>query len=505
MAGDVASTWSSFQSQIGTIRGSLALNEQQVSEEPNLEKQFQTFAFLMACGVLFHQSILSDWEPFSHHMLPSLAAIVVVTRPWSIVTFLVMIAMHLVSVLIDLPYVVNHWIFVGVLDIGIFSCAIGAAVKKRSCRITGGELMFIMGPVIRWSVLAMYSFAALAKLNSDFFKPELSAAVALYGELSDKVMDMLPQETWAFHMVIWGTAALECSLPWLLLIPRTRLLGIALAFGFHFAMGVSGFIPFSGFAMAFLFLFMPQDLIPRFEKLKANNGWLQAICDGVRRVFQTPWPAAFMFVTWFLIACTRTHAWLSPDMVRLAVIRVGQLAFALYYTGVATLVLWMYLPSILRRESLGPPAPLRLANPVFAIVPLLVIVNALCPYVGLKTESSFTMYSNLQTEGSQWNHLIMPESMQVFDWQDDLVQIIDSNHPPYQRAAKEDIRLTWFEFHRQTSEADSISVTYQRGDEVFEVADSANDPKLSNPPHFLMRKALWFREVPVPEKNTIRH
>ncbi len=480
-------------------------DSESVEQPSDFGRQFSIFAFLMACGVLFHQSILSDWHPFSHHILPSLAAIVVLSRPKSLAAFLVMIAAHLISVVVDLPYVVNHWIFVGVLDVAILLIAAVLFLQQRSSRLTGGELIEVLAPVIRWSVLVMYTFAALAKLNSDFFKPQLSAAVSLYGELSEKLGGILPQAPWAFMLVIWGTAALECSLPFLLLIRRTRWVGMALAFSFHFAMGVSGFIPFSGFAVAFLFLFLPEDVPDRFAELRASMPTLDRTCRVVHRFFANWATPVVLCLVWFLIACTRTYAWLPPAQVRMAVIRFGQLLFALYYGGVALLVWKMYGRTLFDREDQPRPATLKLASVGLAIVPLVVILNALCPYIGLKTESSFTMYSNLQTEGNQWNHLLMPKAMKVFHWQDDLVSIIDSTYPPFQHAAQENIRLTWFEFRRQASEADSMAVTYRRGDNVYEVADSKSDPILLHPPEAYWRKWMWFRDVPLPEKNTIRH
>lgn len=479
--------------------------EKEDQQRTNFDRQFSIFAFLMACGILFHQSILSDWNPFSHHILVSLTAIVVLTRPKSLVTFLVMIATHFASVVIDLPYVVNHWIFVGVMDVAILLIALTHWFQHRFSRYTGGELLQVLAPVIRWSVLVMYTFAALAKLNSDFFKPELSAAVSLYGELSEKLGGILPQETWGFHLVIWGTAMLECSLPILLVLRKTRWVGIALAFSFHFAMGVSGFIPFSGFAVAFLYLFLPEDVPARFLELRSNMPWLDKSCLAIVRILRSPATPIALCLAWFVIACTRSFAWLPPDQVRMAVIRVGQLLFAMYYAGAALLVLRMYGRSLYDPSDRPPAASLKLASIGLAIVPLVVILNALCPYLGLKTESSFTMYSNLQTEGNQWNHLLIPKAIKVFHWQDDLVSIIDSTYPPFQHAAQEDIRLTWFEFQRQASEADSFAVTYRRGDVTYQVSDSKQDPVLSHPPEAYWRKWMWFRDVPLPEKNTIRH
>ena len=51
--------------------------------------------------------------------------------------------------------------------------------------------------------------------------------------------------------------------------------------------------------------------------------------------------------------------------------------------------------------------------------PALVFLNALTPYVGLKTQNSWTMYSNLQTEPGRWNHSLIPE----------VVRLPDAAHP----------------------------------------------------------------------------
>lgn len=482
------------------------------------DRQFAVFAMLMAVGVMFHQSILSDWQPLSPHMLVSLTAIWVLFRPASLPAFLVMVLSHLVSFVIDLPYVVNHWMFTGVLDLAVLLCLAGAMLRQGSWRISGGDLYRELAPTLRWSVAIMYLFAALAKLNWDFFNLELSAATSLYDELAAKVR-ILPRTAWTHTLAIYGTAILECSLPILLLWRPTRVLGILLAIAFHFAMGVAGFIPFSGFALAYLFLFLPEDMADRCLRWLAASPWRARWAASCGRLLSDWRVAIGAALLWLLIAVVRSEAWLPPAEVRLTVIRIGQALFLVYYVGFTLLMLRLLQPRFAESASTGettssetdtPPgrdwrASLRLTNPLYAAIPLLLIFNGLCPYLGLKTESSFAMYSNLQTEGTQWNHLFMPQTLRVFGMQNDLVRIVDSDHPPFQRAAAEGIRLTWFEFHRESSHTPGIAVTYQYQGREVQVADTATDPVLSKPPRLLWQKCLWFREVPLPEKNTIRH
>jgi hypothetical protein len=62
------------------------------------------------------------------------------------------------------------------------------------------------------------------------------------------------------------------------------------------------------------------------------------------------------------------------------------------------------------------PKPLLLVVPFF-------FLWGLTPYLGLKTENSVAMFSNLRTE-TEANHLMIPESLKVFPYQDDSVEVI---------------------------------------------------------------------------------
>ena len=64
------------------------------------------------------------------------------------------------------------------------------------------------------------------------------------------------------------------------------------------------------------------------------------------------------------------------------------------------------------------------------VVPLVVVLNGLSPYVGLKTETSWAMYSNLRTEVHP-NHFLVPASVKVFGYQDDLVEILATSLPAF--------------------------------------------------------------------------
>jgi hypothetical protein len=54
------------------------------------------------------------------------------------------------------------------------------------------------------------------------------------------------------------------------------------------------------------------------------------------------------------------------------------------------------------------------------------VTSGLAPYVGFKTRSSFSMYSNLRIEPGYSNHIFMPPSMDVLGYLSDSVRVTES-------------------------------------------------------------------------------
>ena len=110
--------------------------------------------------------------------------------------------------------------------------------------------------------------------------------------------------------------------------------------------------------------------------------------------------------------------------------------------------------------------PLRPRWAPLWVIPLVVVLNGLSPYVGLKTETSWAMYSNLRTEVHP-NHFVVPASAKLFGYQDDLVEILATSLPALQEYVGGDVRLTFFEFRRICGAAtNDFAVSYRRNGEV---------------------------------------
>jgi hypothetical protein len=124
------------------------------------------------------------------------------------------------------------------------------------------------------------------------------------------------------------------------------------------------------------------------------------------------------------------------------------------------------------------------------------------------------MYSNLRTEGGATNHLFMPNSLQVFDYQRDLVEIVSSSDRIMQQKAGTERLMTFFEFHDYLSRRPDAQVSYVRrytdpsGEtSAWEksIGRAGDDPELSTPIPRLERKLLYFRDVSKGERQACMH
>ena len=467
------------------------------------DRHFAIFSFLLAAAVLFHQARLSDWEVVSVHAFLTLAALFLLLRPSSVPRFAVLAVALVVDWVVHMPVVVNHLWVVAVFSVAVLVAVAIALARGRRWPLVGGELYARFGPVLRNLVILVYLFAAVAKMNDGFFDEEISCAVAM----SDDLLDWAPfdlKASWQHAPAIWGTIAIELAIPVLLFFRRTRLIGLAIGIPFHIILALSGHVPFSGFAMAFYSLFLPVDFPERLDRLVERVPLLGTIAARIAAVARSPLAFPVLALGWLVCALV------VVENARTAFDRGTTVVFffyALVLVGIAALAL-------LDRER--PLAPLlgegieprdhafRLAHPAWALVLVVAAANAISPYVGLKTQVSFTMYSNLQTEGDTWNHAVVPEGVRVFDLQDDLVTVESSTDEDLAEAAEHDTRLVWQDFRRHMLNHPDAAVTYEHEGRRFVVARAGDDPRLSQHESMVERKLLEFRDVPTDENNHCR-
>ena len=152
---------------------------------------------------------------------------------------------------------------------------------------------------------------------------------------------------------------------------------------------------------------------------------------------------------------------------------------------------------------------LSTARPVWLwVFFVLAVIKSMSPHIGFKTQTSVVIYSNMRTEGGVNNHYCMPV-IPIFLFQDDLVEVISSNHqsiaelrkrsPLFESDGNEyEVYVNYFELRRAVSkvEADDLTITYRRNGEerTFRCGAPDNvDRTLDTRPSLLISKLLYFR------------
>ena len=453
------------------------------------------FAVLWAAATLFHLwgpsgaafGVTSE-EPRTLPVLQALSgavAIAVLLRPRSIARLAVLAVLGPVTLWFEAPFLGSHWVLAGIVDVAFLLALLsgrGAGLAGRSPRRV--EAVFV--PVARWVLVGFYFFAAFAKLNHAFFTPEVSCGTFYLDELAGSLGVSLHSTTaggWS-HLVPWGVAGTELSIPILLSIRRTRHAGVVLGLVFHSIIALDQthlFSDFSSVLAALFVLFLPagfaSDVVAHYRSLRvgAREALQAAVVIGCALVLGLQWYGRTATVQ-RLFFDGRAWAWVLLDVTVLAL--------------VARFLLRPHPPAIERPLSFG-----RNGVPRWmAVVPILVLLTGLSPYLELRTAYAFNMYSNLQTADGESNHFFVRRTLPVTDHQSDLVRIVVTDDPGL-RPYIGNFDLPFLQLRDYLSRHPDASLTYLRDGSTRSVARAADDPQLVEPVPSWQAKLFAFRSL----------
>jgi hypothetical protein len=290
-------------------------------------------------------------------------------------------AAQLVDFVFTLPATSNHWVLAAFIDLGILAAAGRRVPLTRPA----------VAPFVIPQLAVAYAFAAFHKLNTGFLDPAASCAAVIARRIPG-----------APPLGPWGVVVLEAALALAVVPPFTRRAAVAVGVAFHGAVGLAGFYDFSAVMFAAYALLLPPDRPPPPAP--------ERVCGPRVRDLAALVAAAAVFAV--------SIGPRAPAVGRLLWIPFAVVAPVLF-TG------------LLRRRR-GPltsaVAPAR--RPAAWILTALNVLNGLCPYLGLKTEGSYAMFSNLRTEGGVSNHLLVPAgAIEVFPFERELAHVESSNDP----------------------------------------------------------------------------
>lgn len=461
------------------------------------------FTFLWASQALIHQDFYNAWIENNNvwGWILTLFAVASISFPRSQAFFSLMLLSSLIYNVGKWPFVVNHILVESVLNAIILTALLISFFDSKTARKDRSVDRFV--PVLKASLIVMYYFAILAKLNYGFFDAEHSCVVAMFDDLIRR-LPFISKSYFTQQCAIWGTIAIEFAIPILLTFKRTQWIAILIGLAFHFMLGLIGHRTFSALAYSLYGLFL----------LPALTNWVNELHDRLTQRYGSKRLATAGAVFSVCVAATAT---LLVTAELTGNDRAGFGPFIIYRIPWVIWIAWSaliavaYLNAILKQ--LYDPAETQASNPAkprfLWLFVALVFLNGSSQYLGLKTETCFTMYSNLRTEGGINNHLFMP-ALRVAKYQDDLVEILDTNHEKLKAEyIDKDFYITAFEFQRfmsSTNENFFVAFNFQgQRDQINKRVDIKNDHPFVAPINIVTRKLLYFRPVPKGAGSPCQH
>lgn len=419
------------------------------------------FQALWSFALLMDYLCFSYWRESAAGTILLLAICLALVAPASRMVFLVLCAADLLHFVSRSPVSSNHALLRALIECAFLSTAL---VTRQL------DLYRILLPLLRILALAVYGISFIHKLNADFLNPAVSCANVMTSEILQRLHlpDLSPRLS---SLPSFATLAVEAIIPVLLLSRRTIRAGVLLAWVFHFLLALHphpGVYSFSALILVLVSQFLPERSDQHFL------AWLQSDSGKVARYF-------------VLLLIGLVALLLGKGTSPMWSVRLG-------------LGLWMALSIValplLMRQMEFERLRWRMAWPLGIFV-LIFLLNGFAPYLGWQTTRVFSMFSNLRTEGDTSNHLLVPASWRLADYQAELVEILESNDPALAKFARRFESVPFFEVQRLVALArQPLQLTYRRGG-VSKIYDSNTGSGVEDipPPPWLLSKLMAFRGV----------
>ena len=409
-------------------------------------------------------------------------------RTWAVLLFA---AGQLAVLSVRFPYVADHLVMELILNFAILTSFAWIAIRRRSLAVSATEMFELYAPIGRWLLIVMYFFGTFHKLNPGFLSPASSCALPFIDGFA--LPRALLDSAIVQYLAIYGTLILEALAMVLLLSARTKYYGMLLGMSFHFIIGISGFgtlAHFSAFALALHTLFLPSGI---GQRLVATPRLPEALKCGHR------------FKAFTIVFCGLQVAFAVHLLTTKSPYLVNTL-FAIYGVVLMSLVLKY---GKMRSDD----APYRLRSPLPALNALPVVFFLYCtsPYVGLGTGGVLAMFSGLRTEAGISNHYVIREPIPLFDYQDTVIYVEDTNNPSLAVAEAERQGVVLFEFQRHFTHRENLALPLTvlvNGERfVLDGPDSVRSfvERFFTEQSWLARKTMSFRLVDEPQPDRCRH
>lgn len=349
--------------------------------------------------------------------------------------------------------------------------------------------------VARALLAIMYFYGIFHKINTDFLDPSVSCAVGLYAPLARPFG--LEDDLFGRYLAIFATFVIEAiaivSLYW----KRYFAVGFILALVFHYVIPISAYSWYMDFSSLVFALYVLSIPTPASEALyRSSLEFTNPLRETFGRVgILLPGAAVMLLAVTLVILLTYAFPGRSFDMM---VHSVWILIWAVVGGAAMVVLAYVALQNLPCKTVSSPRQPLWVY-----LVPGLFFLSCLSPYVGLKTESSINMFSNLHTEAGQTNHLLFPKPPYLFNYQNEVVKIVDSSEPHLVRQSRAGNHHVLLDLKKQLRRKPEAWVTYVKDGETITRANASTFA--GEMPSLIERKLLMFKLVDFSRPKACTH
>lgn len=416
------------------------------------------------------------------------ASCLVILRPRNVPVLVFAACVQLAHLYQVLPRVPNSWLFTGIVSLTILWSYLCCVFRQKTWNPTlssfSSEVLF----PLRLETVLLYCVAVFHKLNYDFFNPELSCAVAFYQSYA-QLVTFLPLNESAKYAMIFSGVFIELLIAVCLVRARWRRFGVVIAYIFHYFLSLVPFASLHSFsvlmyAMTYLFVVNEEAAggVSLTQEGKKEN-WLQGM-PIVALGFQV-----ILVIFIILLACF----W--SGMNHLHIQRQSLNIFGPVFGFI--LCVFLLMNYLLRKRFPTVSASSENEKPDRrwhqGVIPILVLLNGLSPYLGFGTEHSFSMYSNLRTE-LEPNHFLLRHQPRFANFQD-AVQVTASSLPELQHYVTHRTLIPYYNFHSFLLNNPDVDVTFVLPGTSAVEKNKTQDEKLNQHYSKLIRKFIFMKPV----------
>lgn len=464
-----------------------------IKSNQNSSNLFLLFSIVWCLSALIHQLIWPEWT-YQKSPIDWLLSVFcvghIMTLGRYIGLFILAVFTSAFWFVLRQPLVVNHLYFETIMSIimsAVIMCYyINIKFRQKSYQLSSYFVANAI-PLLRLCILILYFFAVFHKLNYDYFNTDLSCGAVLFENLLNNVgitkIDFV-EDFYTTNQIaiaqfsIYFSLIAEFTIPLLILLKQTRNIGIIMGLLFHFILGLEGLggiVSFSAMMFTYLISFSSDEVIAKALEVFSKY-----------RIY---------IITGFSIAmiCIAFSYHYSSENVYNKTVGTVWFIYSLLTIGFYTKYV-KYTTEL--KLNLLPRTILYL------VFPLIVFLNGISPYIGLKTQTVFSMFSNLKTENGKTNHILIPNMYQIFNYQNEIVEIVDTNmeylSPPDTWNKDKAYNYLLFEFIKKLNTIEEGQVTFKVNDTTHYI-EKRNDSIISSTidlnQNLILTKILLFRPI----------